>query len=35
MAALTIGHPVELKTTSSRKELKEIAYEELYGNLWR
>ncbi len=35
MAVLAIGHPGRSKTTSSRKELKEIAYEELYGNQWR
>ena len=35
MAALAIGHPGERKTTSSRKELKEIAFEELYGPQWR
>lgn len=35
MAVLAIGHPDGSKTTSSRKELKEIAFEELYGNQWR
>ncbi len=35
MAALAIGYPDRNKTTSSRKELKEIAFEELYGDQWR
>lgn len=35
MAALAIGHPGMREVTSSRKELNEIAFEELYGNLWR
>ncbi len=35
MAALAIGYPRGSKTTSSRKELTEIAFEELYGNQWR
>lgn len=35
MAAIAIGHPDRSKTSSSRKELKEIAFEEIYGNEWR
>lgn len=35
MAALAIGYPHGPTTTSSRKELTEIAFEELYGNQWR
>ncbi len=35
MAALAIGHPTGSKTTSLRKELHEIAFDELYGTQWR
>jgi nitroreductase len=35
MAVLAIGHPDGSKTVSSRKELQEIAFEELYGTQWR
>ncbi len=35
MAALAVGHPSGVETTSSRKELKEIAFREVYNDLWR
>ena len=35
MAVLAIGYPRGPITTSSRKEITEIAFEELYGNQWR
>lgn len=35
MAVLAIGYPRGPITMSSRKEIAEIAFEELYGNQWR
>jgi len=35
MAVLAIGYPDGNTPKSSRKELHEIAFEELYGNQWR
>ncbi|MFY1112267.1 MAG: nitroreductase family protein [Methanosarcinaceae archaeon] len=34
MAVLAIGKPVPKERTSPRKELKELVFEEKYGNVW-
>jgi nitroreductase len=35
MAVLAIGHPAEKNAVSSRKELREICYEETYAEEWK